>query len=276
MARPRLTALIVARDEEANLPGCLDSLGFADEVVVVVDARTRDATLAIARDRAARARLRPFDDFARQRNAALAMATGDWVLAIDADERVTPGLAAEIRLAMADPRNPHAGYEVPIRSVILGRPFVGSGTQDDRPVRLFRRGHGRWVGEVHETVDLDGPPGRLTGWLDHRTIPDIHTFLKKINRYTSLEARKRLRAGDRPRRFDLTFRPLWTFAKLYLAKGGFRDGPEGFVFCALSAVSAAVRQWKLRELVRARAARHAARPHLGGTRRTPSGEGGGP
>ncbi len=250
MREPRISALILARDEAANLAGCLDSIGWADEIVVVVDRRGKDRTEAIARRRADVVEVRPFDDFAAQRNAALALATGDWVFAVDADERASPALAAEVRDAIQG-ASPHAGYRVPIRSEILGRPFAHSGTQFDLPLRLFRRDSGRWVGAVHETVELLGSVGDLRHALQHRTLPDMRTFLRKMNKYTTLEARAFHREGRRPRLFDLTLRPIWTFAKLYLAKGGFRDGVEGFVFCAMSGVSVGVRHWKHRELTRA-------------------------
>lgn len=256
--RPTVTALIIARDEARQLPDCIRTLGWADEVVVVVDRASRDATLEIARRRADAVIVREFDDFANQRNAGLAAARGAWVFSIDADERATPALASEIRRVIADPSVPRAGYRVPIRSVILGRPFRYSGTQHDLPVRLFRRTAGRWTGEVHETVELRGTVGTLGSHLTHQTLPTLHAFVRKINKYTTLEAKRLAREGRPVRRLDLLARPFWTFAKLYLAKGGFRDGPEGLAFCALSGVSDAVRHWKHRELVRARAAGRAA------------------
>ena len=121
-----------------NLAECLAAARWADERVVVVDAASRDATLEIARRDADRVAVRVFDDFASQRNAALAMSSGDWVLSVDADERITPRLAAEIRRVVAEPLSPFRGYRVPIRSEILGRPFGFSGTQHDNPLRLFR------------------------------------------------------------------------------------------------------------------------------------------
>jgi glycosyltransferase involved in cell wall biosynthesis len=251
---PRVTVLILAKDEAANLPACLASTGWADEVIVVVDRASRDQTELIAKRGADLVAIRTFDDFARQRNAALDLASGDWVFAVDADERSTPELATEIRRVISDPHAPYTGYRVPIRSILLGRPFRFSGTQHDRPLRLFRRGYGRWVGAVHETVDLQGPAGQLSHALDHRTIPDMQTFLIKLNLYTSLEALKFQREGRRVRAIDLAVRPFVTFLKLYLGKQGFRDGAEGFVFCAMSGLSVAVRHWKLRELQRARRA----------------------
>jgi glycosyltransferase involved in cell wall biosynthesis len=245
----RISALIVARDEAENLPGCLASLAWADETVVVVDAASRDETEILARRLADRVIVRAFDDFAHQRNAALAMATGDWVFAVDADERATEALAAEIRRTLAESSIEHAGYRIPIRSIVLGRSFGYAGTQHDRPLRLFRRGLGRWVGTVHETVDLRGLAGEMRGHLTHRTIPDIKTFLRKIDHYTTLEAVQFHRQGRPFRTIDLTIRPAWIFLKLYLGKQGFRDGLEGLAFCAMSGLSAAVRHWKLRELI---------------------------
>lgn len=246
--RPKITALVVARDEEANLPDCLESVKFAHERIVVVDPASADDTLGVARHLADIALVRPFDDFASQRNAGLAAASGDWIFSIDADERATPELVAEVDRVLSDPNNAHAGFRVPIRSAILGRPFGHSGTKQDLPLRLFRRDRGSWVGRVHETVNLDGTVGRLRNPLDHDTIPDVRVFLRKIEHYTSLEARDLYQAGDRYRTRDLTLRPVWLFLKLYLYKQGFRDGLEGLMFCGLSGVSAAVRTWKLREL----------------------------
>jgi glycosyltransferase involved in cell wall biosynthesis len=248
MREPRLSVLVVARNEAHNLAGCLASARWAFERVVVVDQESRDETLAIAEREADLVAVRPFDDFASQRNFALSLASGDWVLSIDADERVTPALAAEVRRALADVACPIRGYRVPIHSVILGREFSFSGTQHDYPLRLFRRDSGRWVGLVHETVELAGPAGELRGVLRHHTLPTVDVFLSKLDHYTTLEA-KSLASSQRPFRLrDLVARPIWTFCKLYLFKQGFRDGGEGFMFCVLSGLSVAVRAWKHREL----------------------------
>ncbi len=249
MPEPRVSVLVVARDEADNLASCLAATRWADERVVVVDARSRDATLEIARRDADVVAVRDFDNFADQRNAALALSSGDWVLSVDADERVTPELAADVRRTIADPDQTYVGYRVPIRSEILGRRFSFSGTQQDLPLRLFRRDSGRWVGRVHETVDLRGDAGRVGGALRHRTIPTMRVFLEKIDHYTTLEAEE-MAVANRPWRMsDLMLRPAWTFLKLYVLKQGFRDGLEGFMFCLFSGVSTAVRAWKHRELV---------------------------
>src|SRR5262249_49883228 len=144
MPEPRVSVLIVARDEADNLAECLAAVRWADERVVVVDSRSRDATLEIARREADVVAVRVFDNFASQRNAARELASGDWVLSVDADERVTPALAAEIRRVISDPHGPYRGFRVPIASEILGRRFAFSGTQYDLPLRLFNRDSGRW------------------------------------------------------------------------------------------------------------------------------------
>lgn len=250
MRKPTITALIIARDAERHLSGCLHSLRWVDEIVVVVDAASRDETEAIARARADTVILRQFDDFSAQRNAGLAAARSDWVLALDADERVPEKLVHEIANAMRDAPSDVGGYRIPIASSIFGRRFVASGTQLDRPLRLFRRTRGRWVGPVHETVELDGPVRLLQTPIEHRTHETMSVFLAKLNAYTTLEARRAFQRGERPRPFDLTLRPLATFLRLYVVRAGFRDGPEGFAFCLLSGVSTLVKSWKLKELAK--------------------------
>ncbi len=250
--RGRVSALVIARNEAANLPDCLASLSWCDELVVVVDSSSVDPTESLARELADVVIVRKFYDFASQRNAGLDTATSEWIFAVDADERSSTRQAEEIRKAISGGKN--IGFRVPIRSDVLGRSFRFSGTQHDRPLRLFRRDSGRWVGAVHETVELDGDVSELDHSLQHRTIADMKTFLEKIERYTSLEAEKLVNMGKTPRFGDMILRPMWTFAKLYLGKLGFRDGLEGFMFCAMSGVSVAVRSWKLRELCRERAA----------------------
>jgi glycosyltransferase involved in cell wall biosynthesis len=251
---PRVSALILAKDEARNLPQCLATVAWANEVIVVVDRASRDQTEAIAKRGADLVAIRTFDDFASQRNAALELASGEWVFAIDADERASPELAGEIRRVISDPDLSHVGYRIPIKSFILGRQFHYSGTQNDRPLRLFRRGYGRWQGTVHETVALEGSAGTLRFHLAHRTIPDMQTFVRKINEYTTLEALKFEREKRKYRLMHLILGPIWTFLRLYIARGGFRDGLEGLTFCLMSAVSTGVRHFKHREIVRAKKA----------------------
>jgi glycosyltransferase involved in cell wall biosynthesis len=230
----RITAAIIARDEQQNLAELLPRLEAVDEIVVV-DGGSADGTLELAAARGCRVDSRPFDNFANQRNHACRLATGDWILSIDADERPTPGLLGEIRRVTA--ASDRAAYRVPIRSTIFGRPVRYGGTQDDRPLRLFRRGRAGWRGSVHEVLEVDGPTGLLEGWLEHSTLPDLNAFLTKVHRYTALEALARVRAGRPPRPCDPLLAPGREVIRRLVWKWGLLDGPAGWAFCLLSGLS---------------------------------------
>lgn len=246
---PTLTVAAIMLNEQPNVADWLDSAGFADERLIV-DGGSTDRTVEIAAGRNARVLSRPFDCFASQRNHALEHARGDWVLFVDADERVPPELAREVRQYLAHPR--HAACRVHCRSHVFGKPFRFGGTQDDWPIRLIRRGTARYQGMVHETVATRNPVGRLNAALSHLTIPDLPTFLTKMHRYTTLEAMDRVSAGIAPKRRDLWSRPVWESARRLIAKGGFLDGPRGIAFGILSGISEWVLARRHRDLWRAR------------------------
>jgi glycosyltransferase involved in cell wall biosynthesis len=245
---PTITAVIIAANEAPNLQELLPQLDWVDEIVVV-DGGSVDATAAVARSLGARVACRPFDTFARQRNHALGLAGGDWVLSIDADERPAPRLAAEIRGRIVRAR--HAAFRIRIRSRIFGRRLRGSGTQDDCPIRLFRREGARWVGDVHEVLRVSGPVGRLRQGLRHDTYPDLDAFLAKMHCYTMLEARARVRAGRPPRRHDAWIAPAREIFRRLVWKRGLLDGPEGWAFSVLSGLSEWVLARRHRRLWRA-------------------------
>ena len=244
--RAKLTAAVIALNEQANLPGWLASLDWADELLVI-DGGSTDETRHIAADAGARVLVRPFDNFCRQRNYALDEATGDWVFFVDADERPTPALRDEIRKTLDTARQ--AALRVPIRSSIFRRPFRFSGTQDDRPVRLVRHGAGRWTGEVHETLRTAGVVGQTRGWLQHQTMPDLPSFLAKMNRYTTLQAIERVKRGRPLRWSDAWIAPAREVFRRLIWKHGWLDGPEGWMFCVLSGLSEWVLAGKHRRLL---------------------------
>jgi len=233
-SRPSITAAIIALDQQRNLAELLPRLDWVDQIVMI-DGGSRDATVQVARSHGCRVESRRLDTFAGQRNFALRRARGDWVLSIDADERPTPRLTAEIRRRISSDRA--AAYRVPIRSTIFGRPLRRSGTQDDCPVRLFRREAALWVGDVHEVLQVRGRIGRLENWLLHRTLPNLESFLAKMHRYTVLEAKARVAAGRRPRWRDRWLAPPREFFRRLVWKQGFLDGPAGWAFCLLSGLS---------------------------------------
>jgi glycosyltransferase involved in cell wall biosynthesis len=244
---PTVTAAVITLNEERMLPGLLVSLAWADEIVLV-DGGSQDKTVELARAAGCRVVEHTFDTYARQRNRAIDLAGGDWIASIDADERPTPQLVDEIRAAISSPRC--EAYRVPIRSRIFGRRMRYSGTQDDRPIRLFRRGRARWTGDVHEVLNVEGRIGRLQNWLEHETLPDLPAFLTKMQRYTWLEAGQRVRCGRLPRWSDLWLAPAVEIFRRLIWKKGCLDGPEGWAFCCLSGVSQWVLARKHRQLWR--------------------------
>lgn len=240
-----IAVAIIARNEARHLERLLPTLTWADELVVLVDAATTDDTAAAARRHGARTATRPFDNFSAQRNAALAMCRADWVLSLDADERVTPSLAAELPAALRG--TVCDAFRVLIRSQIFGRPFRFSGTQDDRPVRLFRRQGAAWIGAVHETLHVSGAVGRMQGTILHDTLADLPTFLRKMQEYTALEAATRVASGRGPWRGERWWAAGREFFRRLVWKHGWLDGPTGWAFCALSGLSAWVAADRVRK-----------------------------
>lgn len=244
-----VSAAIITLNEADRMPDLLQSLAWADEVVVV-DGGSTDSTVKLARDFGARVAVHPFDNFAAQRNRAIDLARGSWVLSIDADERPTPRLVSEIRWRVQSGR--HAGFRVPIRSEIFGHKMRYGGTQDDRPVRLFRRDAARWTGEVHERLSVRGRIGELRHHLQHVTIEDLSAFLRKMHRYTSLAAERLVEAGQPPRWKDAWLRPPLEVFRRLIWKQGLLDGPYGWMFCLLSGLSEWVQAQRHRKLWEAR------------------------
>lgn len=231
---PTITVLCIVLNEERNLPGLLAQVGWADEIVVV-DGGSHDATVDIARRAGARVYQRPFDNFARQQNFALSLARGDWLLSLDADERPTAEMIDEVQSCTRHGR--YDAYRVRVRSSIFGRRLRFSGTQDDRQVRLVRRGKAWWQGEVHETLEVAGEIGQLRSWLDHDPLPDLATFLAKMHRYTTLAAEARLERRQRPSASDVWLTPAREVFRRLVWKQGLWDGPQGWAFCLLSGLS---------------------------------------
>lgn len=242
---PNLSVTIITRNEERNLPELLARLAWVDEIVIV-DGGSRDRTVELARAAGARVIEHRFVDFATQRNHALSAARGRWVWSIDCDERPTPQLCDEIRSVIG--RERHNGYRIRIRSTIFGRPMRFGGTQDDRPIRLVRRGAAHWTGGVHEVLCVRGVVGELRGVLHHHTLADLHAFLRKMNHYTTLGAEARLLDGRAPRHVDLCWPPVREVARRLVWKLGLLDGPKGWAFAGLSGLSEWVLARKHRQL----------------------------
>lgn len=243
--KPSLSAVMIARDEEADLPGCLESLkGLADEIVVVVDADSADRTEELARAAGAKVLRRAFDQYAAQRQASLDAATGEWCLWIDADERVTPALALEIRMALAAPEGA-AGFVIPFEVRFLGRALRWGGLGSETHLRLFRRSAARFTGgELHERLELDGPTRRLSGRITHEPYKDLSDYLSKLDRYTTLAARKKLAAGRRASPLHHLILP-WEFFRRAVLRLGALDGAPGLIWAGLAAFHSWLKYAKL-------------------------------
>lgn len=246
MTRARVSVVVITLNEEERLRACLESAAWADEVVVV-DAESRDKTVQIAREFTDHVFVRPWPGFAEQKNFALARASSDWLLSLDADEEVSAELREEIG-HLLDEGPACAGYRIPRRNIFWGRWVRHGGLYPDWQLRLFRGDRGRFVARaVHESVEVDGPVGRLRNPLIHRSYRDTSDFLERANRYSSLAAEDWIRRGGRARLTDLVLRPLGRFGSMYLARGGFLDGWRGFLLATLYAYYVFIRSLKVWE-----------------------------
>lgn len=245
-----LSALIIAKDEERDLPGCLESLeGLADEIVVVVDSASRDNTEDIARRAGAKVLLRAFDHYAGQRQQALESCTKHWVLWIDCDERITPELKSAILLELRAPRV-HV-YTLRFEIQFLGKVLRWGGLGRETHERLFTREGTRFTGGlVHEGIArrARGPRRILSaGAVRHSPYRDLGDYLSKLDRYTSLAARKKYESGRRFHGWHHFILP-WEFFSRAVLKLGFLDGPQGLVWAGLSAFHSWLKYVKLKRL----------------------------
>ncbi len=228
-----LSAVLIACNEEKKIQACLDALQFADEVIVV-DSGSHDRTPEIARKAGARVFTRLLDNFAAQRNYAMSLAEGEWVLFVDADERVTLELRVQIEKTVRDPEAAD-GYELFRVNHIFGGPMKYGASGSDSPLRLARKSKAHWEGLVHEKLVVEGKTGRLERELQHVTYQTLDEYFSKFNLFTSLDAREMLRKGEPlPSIFKMVLRPLAEFFYYYVLRQGFRDGRRGFVYQVLS------------------------------------------
>jgi (heptosyl)LPS beta-1,4-glucosyltransferase len=225
-----LTAAVIARDEQDTLGDCLRSVAFADERLVLLDSATRDRTRDVAVQHGARVEERTFDNFAAQRDAALSFATGDWVLFVDADERVTPSLRDEVLARIADPDG-RRGFWIPRHNYLLGHLVRYAGWFPDYQLRLLERCAARFdpLRVVHEIALVDGPVGHLREPLVHFNYRSLGEFVHKQERYCALDAERWLATFGRPRRRALLAQPAREFWRRYVELGGFREGGLGLV-----------------------------------------------
>jgi glycosyltransferase involved in cell wall biosynthesis len=246
----RLTVTVVTLDEEERLRACLESVAWADEIVVV-DAESSDKTVAIAREFTDRIWVRRWPGFVAQKNFAVEQATGEWVLALDADETVTPELRDRVR-AVVGADGPADGYTIARRNIFWGAWVRHGGLYPDSQLRLFRRRAGRFVGDgVHESVDVQGRVARLGEALVHHSYRGVADFVERANRYSTLAARDWLGRGRRVSLAACLAKPLGRFLSMYIIRLGFLDGWRGLLLAVLYATYVFLRMVKAWEATRA-------------------------
>ena len=246
MAVP-VTATVITFNEAANIAAALASLSWADEIIVV-DSESTDRTAAIARQFTAKVIVRPWPGYVAQKNFAAEQASHDWIFSLDADERVTPELAAEIKAVIG--KGPGAaGFRVPRVTFHLGRWMRSTDWYPDYQLRLYDRRRARWAGRyVHESVKADGPVEYLRSELQHFAYRDHAHHLETMDRYTTLAAKQMFEEGRRAGFFHLLVHPPAAFFRNYVLRGGFRDGKAGWNVSAMNARYVRLKFAKLWEL----------------------------
>lgn len=249
---PRLSVIIITKNEAGQLGEALDSVAWADEIIVV-DSESTDETVAIARRATDRVIVRAWPGYAAQKNYAASVASHDWILSLDADERVTPELAREIQELMAREMPDARGYRMPRVTFAFGRWLRTTDWYPDRQLRLYDRRHGRWneSRRVHESVTLDGPVALLRGELRHLGYRGLAHHVGTINRYTTLAAEDMAAQGRHASVLDLLVQAPFAFLRNYVLRGGIRDGSVGLVVSLMNAYYVLLKHAKLWEIRRA-------------------------
>ena len=246
---PKVSVTIITLNEAAHVAGAIDSARWAEEILVI-DCGSTDGTADIARGKGAVVMCREWSGYVDQKNFAAERAAHDWIFSLDADERVTPALAAEIRALVAG-EPPRRGYRVPRVTYHLGRWIRTTDFYPDFQTRLYDRRAARWRGKyVHESVAVDGPVGRLRHELEHYSFRNLRDQLDRINHYTTLAARQMHESGRRSGPLHLLVHPPAAFLRNYLLRRGILDGTAGLTISLMNAYSVFLKFAKLWELQR--------------------------
>lgn len=239
----RLSVIIVAKNEALNIVDCVRSASFADEVIVL-DSGSTDGTAALAEGAGAKVVVTDWPGYGAQNNRGIDLAAGDWIFSLDADERISPDLAREIRAAVS--QDAFEGYRVPRVSMFAGRFIRHCGWQPDYTRRLVRRGAGRFTEHfLHANLQVQGRVGTLGHPIVHYSFRDLASVLEKVNRYSSAGARDMADRGRRGSFSAAVFHGLWAFVRTYLLRLGFLDGRWGFMLAVSNAEGTYYRYLKL-------------------------------
>lgn len=244
-----MTVTIITRNEAAHIGAAIDSAAWADEIVVV-DCGSTDDTVARAAAKGVRVEHRPWSGWVDQKNFAASLASSDWIFSLDADERITPSLAQEIRGTLRD-TPPHVAFRVPRVTFHLGRWIRTTDFYPDFQTRLYDRRSARWAGQyVHESIAALGSVGKLTQELEHYSYSNLSDHLDRINTYSTLAARQMYDRGRRASVFDLLAQGPAAFLRNYVLRRGMFDGSVGLILSTVNAYSVFLKFAKLWELQR--------------------------
>jgi glycosyltransferase involved in cell wall biosynthesis len=242
MTKVSLSATIITLNEEKDLPRCITSIKSLVDEVVVVDSGSKDRTVDIAKELGAKVFFKKFDNYANQKNFAMAKTTGDWIISLDADEEISPELATEIRsLLTSDLQSPTSNiiaYSIPRKNFIFGEFIKHTRWQPelDRHIWLWQKAKGEWVGDVHEEVSVNGEVGKLKNPKIHYQYETVKDFLDMMNQYSNLESKQMIAKGIKFSNFKLFSTPIYNFFVRYFYRLGFLDGWRGFTLSYLMAV----------------------------------------
>ncbi len=236
---PKLTVIIPTFNEASNIKDALQSVGFADEIIIV-DSFSTDETVTIAKEFTTNILQRKFDNFSSQKNHALEYATGDWVLFIDADERITRSLEAEIIKEIQNPK--HTGYKLNFPHFFMNR-FLYHQSND--VLRLVKREGAHFTGLVHEKLHCIGSVGKLNNKMLHYTYKGLQHYIEKKEKYAWFQAKQRLEKNKKTTYFHLFFKPIYRFLSKYIIQGGFMDGIPGLVLAGTDSYGVFQRYVKL-------------------------------
>ena len=239
---PILTVIIPTYNEEGYIEDALKSVAFADEIILI-DSFSEDATVLLATPLVSKVISREFDNFSNQKNEALKQAKGQWVLFLDADERVSKSLEKEIIDTLEN--SVHSGYKINFPHFYMNR-FLYNHSDD--VLRLVKREGAYYMGEVHEKLQCQGSVGKLKNKMLHYTYKDLHSYLTKKERYAWFQAKQQYAKGKRATWMHLWFKPMFRFFKSYIIKGGYRDGIPGLTVAGVNAYGVFQRYVKLRLL----------------------------
>lgn len=243
----KISVAIITKNEEGNIRECLKSVKWADEIVVV-DNGSMDRTLEICREYGAQVHKEDWKGYAGQKNSAIEKTRNEWVLSLDADERVSPELRREIEATLEGCPSVD-GYFIARKNYFLGRWIRHCGWFPDLNLRLFRKSRGRFQERsVHERVNLKGKTARLKTPLVHETYRSLEEFLQRMDRYSSLAAREMQKEGKKFRFTQVLFHPPFTFLQMYFLRAGFLEGYFGFILAGLYSYYTFAKYTKLREL----------------------------